>query len=183
MKLKYNKHRTSTQACSFLTPVNFLFTHFSHLSWINSSGLFSTTGSNDNYPLIHTQRLVNSNKVIPATQAHECRPKTNRSQLNSLSPSPSEEMPQEHVLAMTDTTLVLSGILFRLLKFLILPNPKPLWCNSFLQNPQNERDTWKLKITHVIVFLLTWSHTCSHAPMIYDLHLPHLDLSEDPEIL
>jgi len=105
IKLRHNQHRTSTQACSFLTPVNFLFTHFSHLSWINSSGLFSTTGSNDNCPLIHTQRLANSNEVIPATQAHGCRLKTNRSQLNSLSPSPGEEMPWRRVLAMADTTL------------------------------------------------------------------------------
>lgn len=100
IKLKYNQHRASTQACSFLTSVNFLFTHFSHLSRINSSGLFSTTGSNDNYPLSHTERLVNSNKVIPATQAHECRLRTNRSHLNSLSPSPGEEMLWGHILAL-----------------------------------------------------------------------------------
>lgn len=137
IKLKYNQHRASTQACSFHRPVNFLFTHFSHLSWINSSGLFSTTGSNDNYTLIHTWWLANSNKGIPASQAHECRLKTSRNQFSSLPPLPCEEMWWGCASAMDRYNLwaVLPGILFQLLKCLVLFSPL---LQLFHQNPRKE---------------------------------------------
>lgn len=154
------QHWTSTQACSFLTPVNFLFTHFFHLSWINSSGLFSTTGSNDNYPLIHTQWLVNSNKVIPATQAHECRLKTNRSQLSSLFPSPGEEMPWGHILAVADTTLD-SIVRNLVLAPKILNTAQPLVQLFHLKSLKQKGNLETKNNPHNR--FVTCSHTCSHA--------------------
>lgn len=122
------------------------------------------------------QQLVNSNKVIPATQAHECRLKTNRSQVNSLSLSRGEEMPWGQVLVMAVTT---SDSIVRnpFLALQILDSAQTLSSFGATFHPKSSERmgySWKLKITCVITLCV---HIVPH--QISVLHLPYLDWSDD----
>lgn len=100
------------------------------------------------------QQLVNSNKVIPATQAHECRLKTNRSQVNSLSLSRGEEMPWGQVLVMA-VTILDSIVRNPFLALQILDSAQTLSSFGATFHPKSSERmgySWKLKITCVITF-------------------------------